>query len=268
VNTIARSLLLASLVVAPVAAQEVDTAHATPRPLFDHKDIWYGVAFTAGTIAMLPLDQKIARELQRPSPQANKFFGETATTFRILGSPGALIGGVTLYVGGRLAHSQRVADLGLHGTEAVLISGGITALLKGLAGRSRPYVSVNDPDHYAFGRGFTHSSETSFPSGHATAAFAAASVVTAETTRWWPHSTWYIGPVFYGGATMVGLSRLYNNKHWASDVMMGAAIGTFTGLKVVRWHHSHPGNKIDKWLLPNSVSPNGKGLVVGWTVIN
>jgi hypothetical protein len=42
----------------------------------------------------------------------------------------------------------------------------------------------------------------------------------------------------YGGAALVGLSRMYNNRHWASDVITGAAIGTFAGTKVVRYHHT------------------------------
>ena len=52
---------------------------------------------------------------------------------------------------------------------------------------------------------------------------------------------------------------MYNNKHWASDVMMGAAIGTFAGSKVVRYHHSHPKNRIDRWLLGATIVPNGAG---------
>ena len=41
---------------------------------------------------------------------------------------------------------------------------------------------------------------------------------------------------------------------------MGAAIGTFAGTKVVKYHHSHPGNRIDKWLLRPSVqrTPDGQ----------
>ena len=48
---------------------------------------------------------------------------------------------------------------------------------------------------------------------------------------------------------MVGLSRMYNNMHWASDVMAGAAIGTIIGLKVVKYTHSHPDNGIDNKLI-------------------
>jgi hypothetical protein len=42
---------------------------------------------------------------------------------------------------------------------------------------------------------------------------------------------------------------MYNNQHWASDVMSGAAIGTIVGLKVVKYTHSHPGNHIDQSLI-------------------
>jgi hypothetical protein len=55
--------------------------------------------------------------------------------------------------------------------------------------------------------------------------------------------------VFYGGATLMGLSRIYNNQHWASDVMAGAAIGTLIGVKVVKYTHSHPDNPIDSKLI-------------------
>jgi membrane-associated phospholipid phosphatase len=89
------------------------------------------------------------------------------------------------------------------------------------------------------------------------AAFAAAAAVSAETSRWWPQTTYYlIGPALYGGAIAVGASRMYENRHWASDVIMGAAIGTFAGTKVVRYHRTHPTNSIDRWLLRASVSPS------------
>ena len=63
----------------------------------------------------------------------------------------------------------------------------------------------------------------------------------------------------YGGATLVGLSRMYHNNHWASDVALGAAIGTFSGLKVVRYSHAHPDNKLDKFILGATVVPNANG---------
>ena len=93
----------------------------------------------------------------------------------------------------------------------------------------------------------------------AAAGFAAAAAVVSETDRWWPEATIYVAPLMYGGAALIGVSRMYNNKHWASDVVMGAAIGTFAGLKVVRYHHSHPDNKIDEWLLGVTIRPGPDG---------
>src|SRR5262245_62458118 len=53
----------------------------------------------------------------------------------------------------------------------------------------------------------------------------------------------------YTGAMAVGLSRMYHSKHWGSDVVLGAAIGTFSGRKVVQYVHGHPGNVIDRVML-------------------
>jgi len=56
-------------------------------------------------------------------------------------------------------------------------------------------------------------------------------------------------------ATTSGVSRLYHDKHWASDVALGAAIGTFSGLKVVRYAHAHPQNFLDRAILRVDASP-------------
>ncbi|MDQ6635160.1 MAG: phosphatase PAP2 family protein [Gemmatimonadota bacterium] len=138
--------------------------------------------------------------------------------------------------------------------------------IKAIAGRARPYVSADtNPRDLALGRGFNKGNYKSFPSGHATAAFSAAAAVVAETHEWWPHSTWYIAPVMYGGAAAVGLSRMYDDQHWASDVLMGAAIGTFAGVKTVRFNHTRAGNRIDQILLGARVVPTGNGAALSWS---
>ena len=140
--------------------------------------------------------------------------------------------------------------------------------LKYVLGRARPYVSgATKPNDFAIGSGFGNGDRQAFPSGHSYSAFAAAAAVTAETRRWWPQSTWIVAPVMYGGATMVGLSRMYHNQHWVSDVVLGAAIGTFSGLKVVQYSHAHPGNRIDRIMLGTSVVPDpaAGGMRLQWT---
>ncbi len=258
------------LAVVPTLAPALSTAQQTQtdttgvkpsqQPLFTSRDAIYAGAFTVATIALFPADRSIASRLQDKHNQSNRFFHHEATNFRLVAQPGAFAIGGALYLGGRLSHNERMADLGLHGTEAILVGLTATGILKGIAGRARPYKDVDNPHDFKLFRGFTGGSDySSFPSGHTLTGFAAASAVTAETSRWWPHSTWYIGPVMYGGASLIGLSRMYNNKHWASDVMLGAAIGTFAGRKVVQYHHSHPKNRIDRWLLGATIVPNSGG---------
>jgi membrane-associated phospholipid phosphatase len=174
-----------------------------------------------------------------------------------------------MYVTGRLAKNRKLASLGLHGTEALLVGEATASLIKGLVGRQRPFVRPADPNNYQLMRGFRGGNDyRSFPSGHSVAAFAAAAAVTGETARNAPNTRWIVGPILYGGAALVGVSRMYNNQHWASDVLIGAGIGTFAGLKVVRYHDSHPTNSVDRIFLSGSVSPDpAGGYTLHWSVI-
>lgn len=244
-----------------------DSIHAA-KTLFTWRDGVLASGFTGLTVAMFPVDRSLARRLQDSSAQANRFFRNASKNIQYFADPGSIVIGISMYGVGRLAKWRDVEDLGLHGFEAVAVSGIFTALLKGAAGRARPYVSADTSPHdFRFGRGFAGGGGyESFPSGHSTAAFAAAAVVTSESERWWPHGIWLVAPAMYGGATLVGLSRMYNNAHWASDVALGAAIGTFSGIKVVRYSHGHTNNPIDRWLLGLEVVPLPTGVGLGWSV--
>jgi len=244
-----------------------DSIHAG-KTLFTYRDAWLAVGFVGLSVAMFPADRYFATKLQDSSTQANHFLKDASKDIQFIADPGAIFIGVGMYGVGRVARWKDVADLGLHGTEAVAIAGATTYIIKGAAGRARPYVSADTSPHdFKFWRGFGKGGYQSFPSGHSTAAFAAAAVVTSESQRWWPHGIWLVGPVMYGGATLVGVSRMYNNAHWASDVALGAAIGTFTGIKVVRYSHGHTNNFIDRTLLGLQVirAPDGS-VGLGWSL--
>ena len=68
--------------------------------------------------------------------------------------------------------------------------------------------------------------DPSFPSGHASIAFSMATVLGNQYPKW--------RIPLYVGAGLVGLSRIYLGRHYASDVLMGAAVGTITGTVVWR----------------------------------
>lgn len=257
--------LVSATIAAPLSAQQVkdprDTTHSQKQaPFFIAKDAFLAGGFVAGTLLMIPLDKKIAQNLRDSATQANRFFSKASTGVEHIASPGAYVIGGSLYLIGTVARKERIADLGWHGSEAVLFAQGITSVIKGVAGRGRPFLSQGeDPDDFRVFKGFSGGDWASFPSGHTSTAFAAAAAVTNETTRWWPRSTWIVGPLMYGGAAAVGLSRMYHSRHWGSDVVIGAAIGTFSGRKLVEYAHGHPGNRVDRFMLRPKVAPDPNG---------
>jgi membrane-associated phospholipid phosphatase len=246
------------LLAGPLAAQIDTSTHH--RSLFTWEDALLGGAFIGGTIAIRPLDKSAATALQTPTRQQNALLNRGATFVRVVAQPGSTIIGLSMYAAGRIAKSERLAEVGLRGTEALVVGSALGTGMKFFFGRARPFVDTTgpNPDDWQLGRGWTRGDRyQSFPSGHSTAAFAAAAAVTTETSIWYPALTYtVIGPIMYGGAAAVGLSRMYNNRHWASDVIMGAAIGTFAGIKVVRYHRTHEGNRFDKFLLNASWNPS------------
>jgi membrane-associated phospholipid phosphatase len=243
-----------------------DTAVIPDRQLFHRSDLYIAGAFAAGTVALLPLDRQLAADFHTQQLKGNRTIDRLAHTAGFFGGPGPLIIGPAMYLVGRFGHVPRLAELAVHGTEAVVVGAALGGSLKVIAGRSRPFVSSDtNPHDFGFMRGLKNDQHMSFPSGHTTAAFSAAAAVVAETHEWWPQSTWYVAPIMYGGATAVGLSRMYDDQHWASDVLMGAAIGTFAGLKTVRFNHTHAGNELDRILLGARIVPTGNGTALAWS---
>jgi membrane-associated phospholipid phosphatase len=235
-------------------------------PFFTARDARIAAGFLAGALAMVPVDRALADALQDPALQAHGVLGGAAGTMRFVGFPGTLIIGSSLYVAGRMADLPRVAAIGLHGSEAVVLASGVVGAGKLVLGRARPRQNPGDPFDLGFPRGLRDDEYRSFPSGHTAAAFALAAAVTAETREIWPEGTTWVGPLLFTGATLVGVSRMYHNRHWASDVVIGAGIGTFSGLKVIRYHYRYPDNRLDRLLLAARVTAGPDGVVVGWTL--
>ena len=152
-------------------------------------------------------------------------FADTGTRSRLLGyAPGisqaaSTAGGagfmlpatVGLFAAGRLSTSGRFRAFSYDATQAVAVSTVYTHALKQMAGRTRP----------------DGSNRLSFPSGHTSTAFAWATTAQA-------HYGWKAGVPSYAAASVIGLSRISNDKHHLSDVIAGAALGYVTGRAVLR----------------------------------
>lgn len=226
-----------------------------------------GVSVLA-TIAAAPLDKPVAGELQEPRWQKNEALQRTSQALAFGGGPGPFFLGAGFFAVGKITGSTMLSSTGAHVTESVLLAAGLTALGKGIAGRALP--GVKTAEQFEWARGFHRRNGpfVSFPSGHTAAAFAMASALTGEAAYWRPGLQRYVGPASYITATAIGLSRLYQNVHWTSDLPLAIAIGTWSGLTVEnRAHKGHKSRVIDRIVTSATIAraPDGR-TIVGWTV--
>src|SRR5881394_114272 len=128
----------ATMVASPQLRGQTSTAQTVA--LFTWEDAALAGGFVVGTFALRPVDKYFATRLQNKYNQSNQFLQKTAVGFRTIAEPGAFIIGGTLYIAGRVSKQREMADLGLHGTEAVVIGGVFGGVLKNFFGRARPFV--------------------------------------------------------------------------------------------------------------------------------
>lgn len=141
-------------------------------------------------------------------------------------------------------------EAGLVGLEAEAFAVAATALLKEITGRARPEANQG-ATHF---RPFTGLS-SSFASSSAAASFAVATVFAERFES--PAVAW----MAYGLATAVAASRIYTNKHFASDVVAGSLIGWGLGHFINR---RHSGDPTDWQIRPMAMEHGmGAGLMVG-----
>lgn len=147
--------------------------------------------------------------------------------FEPLGSglyPAALFGGFYIY--GLTAKNKLARQIALGGTQAFVMAAVSSQVLKHIFHRHRPSQD-SPPNPYLWEGPFNGWDYTAFPSGHTTAAFAIASMM----SKVYKDRIW-VGILSYSLATGVGLSRVYNNVHWPTDVLIGAALGYAIGQTV------------------------------------
>ncbi|MCE2743242.1 MAG: phosphatase PAP2 family protein [Fluviicola sp.] len=122
-----------------------------------------------------------------------------------------------------------------------LINGVATTILKTTIDRARPFVTYPDDIHKHSVAG-----SKSYPSGHTSMAFAAATSISLQYPKWY-----VIAPAFIY-ASGVGYSRMYLGVHYPTDVLAGAVLGagssfvthyTFKFIKK-RWELKHSKAKI------------------------
>ncbi len=127
-----------------------------------------------------------------------------------------VLGAVSGFRHRSLAPARRLSKI--LATESALTNGAIKSLFR----RERPERDRTDDEALPYGMRVPITS--SFPSGHATAAFTAAAVLSEEGGAW----------IWYPLASLVAGSRVYVRMHHASDVIGGAALGIVLGATLRR----------------------------------
>ena len=235
------------------------------EPFITHRDLVVISAATAGSALLSLADVPIARSIGDTLLHArHSGFGTAATRASFVTETVLMVTGGVVYVVARREENEAAADIALHSTISVLSAATFIQVVRGIAGRARPYVvdqnghsRDNDPYDFKLFHGFTSFDYRSFPSMHAMASFAVASALSQEMRVRHTPGRDVISPALYAGAAMPALARLYMNEHWASDIALGVFLGVFSGQKVVQYTHSHPNN----WLDRNFLAPRATGTV-------
>jgi len=201
-------------------------------------------------------DRAIAAALQSAALQQNQLLHAIGAAFNWWGGPGVIYFAALLWLGGRALDLKRISLLGFRGAEAISASSAISAIVKGFAGRTRPFVTPGEPWHWYFSGGWTNAHYGSMPSGHTTATVAFATAICLFTAHWRQPERAAVILSSISAALLVAFARMYTNQHWFSDVVAGAAIGAATGLLLSRWHTRYSLASYHRWLVGYHTDPD------------
>lgn len=201
--------------------------------LHDQKEIWTSpfhinrdnarrwLLFSGAAAALIPFDQKISDSL--PNTHAQLSAGKWGSRF----GADYFIYPMTsvFYFVGKARENPRARDTARLGIESLIDAEITVNILKFATQRPRP---TEKDGHGKFWDG-----GNSFASGHSIKAWALARIVVEEFK-----DNKFIPPVAYGLASTVVVSRFIARRHFASDNLVGAAMGWFIGDMVYHHHHA------------------------------
>ena len=130
------------------------------------------------------------------------------------------------YAAGRLTRQEGLSESTARAAAGFAVTGIVTQTLKWAVGRPRPDLGPEDEELQP---GSFDNDHQAWPSGHAAVAFSLATSAAMESDRVW------VGAAAYGLAGVTAWSRVRADRHWASDVVAGAVIGTLATRSTIHW---------------------------------
>jgi membrane-associated phospholipid phosphatase len=208
------------------------------------------IFITLGVAGAVGLLYAFDRQIQDKLTAGQSSTLDRATdTGSAIGNPFLQLGlAAIVYGGGIMADSPEWKETGAMMGEALILADATSLILKEATGRGRPDTTHAKGDFQPFG---FRKDYDSLPSMHTSSSFALASVLSSRTENL------ALKAAYYGTAALVGYSRVYQNKHWASDVVLGAALGELCGRVVTGFHANRSG-----LALAPALYENGAGLAM------
>jgi membrane-associated phospholipid phosphatase len=194
---------------------------------YESKDAWFWASSSVLVLTAISTDENIYNSLQLRSPNLQANLNPILEPW---GHP-VKMGSIALasYLAATVWPQSEVQGLSSVALQSMLTAGVVTMGLKLVFHRVRPNEQAK-VDPYVFRGPSLDRSGLSFPSGHATTAFALAASI----------SHYYDDPMYlsiplYTLASLTAWQRVFDGHHWPSDVILGAAIGVFIGRKIASW---------------------------------
>ncbi len=213
------------------------------KPFHTNKKDWENFGkFAVVTVALSFADEPVQQSALKLRNR-NTGLNNVSKTITDFGGIYEVVTLAALGTYGFVLKNEKLKITTLLATQAYIAGSAVETILKFVSGRTRPsYYAAGVEAEPRFLGPFPKSlndadgskENSSFPSGHTTVAFAAATVFASE------YKSYRIVPVIaYSAATLIGISRITENKHWATDVFVGAALGFLSGKQVVNNYHRY-----------------------------
>jgi len=203
-------------------------ARSVKRTLKDQKELYkapfklsnlkWDALVLGGTAALIATDRHIESHIGT----AHYTLYQATSDVAIAGL-GATLGGVWIW--GIKGNHQHAKETGALELETLVNTFLIYTPMQFLAARERPGEGNGNGNFWKH-----HNINTSFPGGHAMFTFAMATVVSHEYSQKW------VQALAYSAATIVTVSRFLARDHWASDMLMGSALGIGIGAHIFHAH--------------------------------
>lgn len=237
-------------------------ARAVQKTFFVKRDLVASGIAVAGSAVVSIFDLRIQHLVRGADVQGDSSRHDLVDELTRANETPMMLAALAAYGVGRVAGWHTTADVGLHTLEALVLTTGVSQVVRGALGRTRPRASLEDPFLFKPFTGFRAFETRSYPSLHAAASFAAATALVGEIRLRRPSAVRVAAPLLYTAALVPPMTRIYLDQHWMSDVVAGAFLGTLLGSRVVSYAHSHRRNRLDRALLAVGAMPDGRGGVM------